>query len=65
LPEISAIGDSVHIVWRAGPVEGFSKEVYARASEDGGNSFDGVINLSDNPGNSGPLQVAAGSGGNM
>ena len=64
-PEISAIGDSVYIVWRAGPVEGFSKEVYAQASEDGGNSFDGVVNLSDNPGNSGPPQVAAGSGGNI
>lgn len=63
-PEISAESDNVYLVWRAGPLEGLSKEVYIRTSEDSGDLFDDVINLSNNPGNSGPPQVASGSGGN-
>jgi hypothetical protein len=62
-PEISATADNVYLVWRAGPLEGLSKEVYIRTSENNsGNSFDEVVNLSNNPGNSGPPQVASGSG---
>jgi hypothetical protein len=63
-PEISAESDKVYLVWRAGPLEGLSKEVYIRTSEDSGDLFDDVVNLSNNPGNSGPPQVASGSGGN-
>ncbi len=61
-PEISAAGDNVYLIWRAGPLEGLSKEVYIRTSENNGDSFDEVINLSNNPGNSGPPQVTSGSG---
>lgn len=61
-PEISAAGDNVYLIWRAGPIEGLSKEVYIRTSENRGNSFDKVINLSNNSGNSGPPQVTSGLG---
>lgn len=62
-PGISAAGDNnVYLIWRAGPLEGLSKEVYIRTSENSGDSFDEVINLSNNPGNSGPPQVTSGSG---
>ncbi|MCI0557044.1 MAG: glycoside hydrolase [Nitrososphaera sp.] len=64
-PEISAEGDNVYLVWRAGPLEGLSKEVYIRTSEDRGDSFDDVINLSNNSGNSGPPQIASGSGSSV
>ncbi len=60
-PEISATADSVYLVWRAGPLQGLSKEVYIRMSENTGSFFDEVVNLSNNPGNSGPPQVATGS----
>jgi hypothetical protein len=64
-PEISATADNVYLVWRAGPLEGLSKEVYIRTSENSSNSFDEVVNLSNNPGNSGPPQVASGSGSDV
>lgn len=61
-PEIYAAEDNVYLIWRAGPLGGLSKEVYIRTSENSGDSFDEVINLSNNSGNSGPPQVTSGSG---
>ena len=64
-PEISTTAYNVYLVWRAGPLQGLSKEVYIRTSENSGNFFDEVVNLSNNPGNSGPPQVASGSGSDV
>jgi hypothetical protein len=64
-PEISATANNVYLVWRAGPLQRLSKEVYIRTSENSANFFDEVVNLSNNPGNSGPPQVASGSGSNV
>lgn len=63
-PQLAIAGNSLFIAWSDG-LPG-STDVYFRRSADGGVSFEETVNLSDNPGNSGPFYgglslVAAGS----
>src|SRR5918996_4785897 len=56
-PQISSVADNVHVIW-ADDTNG-NKQVYFRASNDGGNTFGEVIKLSNNSSSSFNQDIAA------
>jgi len=55
-PHIDVSGNNVYVIWQANNPVG-ATEVYFVASADNGNTFDSVINLSNNPGRSENMKI--------
>ena len=57
--DIASFGQSIYIVWNVDNVPGGDEEIFFRASNDGGQTFGQILNLSNNPTESQIGRVAA------
>lgn len=48
-PDVAVSGDNVYIAWEAPPVSGAEQDIYIKRSVNGGTTFAGLRNVSNNP----------------